>query len=432
MTAVPAPTVTRRPRKGLREIGVLAWIEQWTSLTPTGIGVVGAALGMLLLGQQLGNRSLFLLVYGAFGVVAMAFLLGRRRLQVETARSELPSRARAGRTLDVTLQVTATRRVSTIVLEEVMSAALGPSRRLAVPVLPTGELLEHHYSFTPARRGVYRVGPLLAEWSDPFGLTRRHVVLHEAVDLIVHPNVEASRDRVNKRAWEDPEIRPLQSRPWPSGFDFYGMRDYVHGDDPRRIVWTATARTLDLDTGDGRYLVWEAEQGVTDEVNILLDTYHEHHDGGDPSDTFETAVRATASVASEHLDNGFSVSLYTGQRSAAKHLRGRRHKMTVMDELAAVNLEGAPLVDSVERLFATGGRNSHDIVITPNLDARSASRLRLMMERGTSLTLVLIVTQETDPLVLHRAGTLGCQVVELVPGRPFGPAFQHVIGAGRS
>lgn len=423
---------TRRPRRGFKELGLLAWIEQWTSLTPTGVGVIVAALGMLALGQQLGNRSLFLLVYGAFGVIGMAFILGRRRLQVETKRSELPGRAREGQALDVSLEVTATRRVSTIVLEEVMSEALGPSRRLAVPSLPTGELLEHQYTFVPKRRGVYTVGPLLAEWSDPFGLTRRHAVLHEAVDLIVHPTVETSRDRVNKRAWEDPPVRPRQSRPWPSGFDFYGMRDYVHGDDPRRIVWSATARTLDLENRTGRYLVWEAEQGVTDEVNILLDTFADHHDGGSPSDTFETAVRAAATVASEHLNNGFSVSLFTGEGAIKQHLRGRRHSMTLMDELAAVAESKASLTDGVERLFASGNRNSHDVVITPGLDAKSASRLRLMMEQGTSMTLVLIVTQETDPLVLHRAGSLGCQVVELVPGRPFGPAFRHVVGAGRS
>lgn len=423
---------SRPPRRGLRELGLMAWIEQWTSLTPTGVGVVVAGVAMLALGQQVGNRALFLLVYGAVGTIGMAFLLGRRRLELASARSELPGRAREGQSLDVSLEVTATRRVSTIVLEEILPESFGPSRRVAVSVLPTGQALQHTYTFVPAHRGVYTVGPLLAEWSDPFGLTRRRVVLHDAVDLVVHPTVETSRDRISRRAWEDPPIRPLRSRPWPSGFDFYGMRDYAHGDDPRRIVWRATARTLDLDDGSGRYLVWEAEQGVTDEVNILLDSFHDHHDGGSPSATFETAVRAAATLAHEHLTNGFSLSLFTNDGAVKQHLRGHHHRMALMDNLAAVEEGTATLTTGVERLFTVAHRSSHDIIITPSLDAQSAARLRLMMEQGTSMTLVLIVTQDTDPLVLHRAGTLGCPVVELVPGRPFGPAFRHVVGAGRS
>ena len=95
----------------------------------------------------------------------------------------------------------------------------------------------------PSLRGVYQLGPLAAEWTDPFGLARHQQVLTDAVDVIVHPTTEAIFDRPLTRLWEDPPFRPPVSKPWPQGFEFYGMRDYVPGDDPRRIVWTAAART---------------------------------------------------------------------------------------------------------------------------------------------------------------------------------------------
>jgi hypothetical protein len=93
----------------------------------------------------------------------------------------------------------------------------------------------------------------------------------------VHPRVEQVSDRPLSRQFEDPPIRPPVSKPWPSGFEFYGMREYVPGDDLRRIVWRASART-------GKVMVREAEQGITDHVTVVLDTEHDvQYSSLDPS-----------------------------------------------------------------------------------------------------------------------------------------------------
>ena len=59
----------------------------------------------------------------------------------------------------------------------------------------------------------------------------------------MHPSVEGANDRVTSREWEDPPVRPPVSKPWPSGMEFYGMREYVPGDDLRHIHWRTSART---------------------------------------------------------------------------------------------------------------------------------------------------------------------------------------------
>jgi uncharacterized protein (DUF58 family) len=411
--------------------GLLQWVERRLRLTPVGLAVVG----LIVLGGYVANvtasRALFLLAYGGIATIGMAYVLGRRSLSIETDRSDVARRVREGQPIDVTIMLRAVRRVSTIVVDEVTPESFGTPARLAIPVLPAGETLEHTYRITPRLRGVFELGPLEAEWSDPFGLTRRRVRLLDPISVIVHPRTEGAGDRITSRAWEDPPIRPPISRPWPSGFDFYGMRDYVFGDDPRRIVWRATARTLDED-GDGRYLVWEAEQGITDRVNVLLDTDQQHHSPDRPSTTFETCVRAAASVATHNLDSGFSVTLASNDEPLASFLRGRRSVIRLLDELAAVQPGSTPLLNAVERLFADSDRSVHNVIITPYLDSKTASRLRLLLERGTSMMIVLLVTEDTDPYVIHRAGTLGCSVVEIQPERPMQPAFQHIIGAGRS
>ncbi len=413
-----------RGQVSLRTAGLLGTVERRFGVTPPAVGLALLVIPGFALGRVLGSPAVFLLAYGALAVLGMSRLLARRRLAVEAVRSTLPTRIRVDQPVDVQLQVTAGRRLATVVLEEELPESFGTAVRLPVPVLPVGESLEHGYRFTARRRGVFTVGPLVAEWSDPFGLTRKRVQIAPAETVIVHPNTESVQDRITSREWEDPPIRPPQSKPWPSGFEFYGMRDYVNGDDPRRIIWTASAKT------DDRYLVRESEQGITDRVSLLLDNDREHHSDGDPSETFERAVRAIASLGVRHLADGFSVTLDANGGRLAKALRGPRARIPLLDRLAEVQLDDVPLARSLERLFLDRQRNTHNVLITPYLDGDAARRIRILMERGTSVLLVLLLWEDTDSAMIHRAGGLGCNVVELRPDVSFERTFARVVGAG--
>ncbi|GAC1442887.1 MAG: hypothetical protein NVSMB55_14880 [Mycobacteriales bacterium] len=412
-----------------RAAGWLATIERRTGITPAGLTVAGLIVPGFLLGRVIGSRALFLLVYGALAVLGLSRLLARRALSVEATRSSLPTRIRETASVDVELRVTAKRRLATVVLEEELPEALGAAVRVPVPLLPSGQAVEHSYRFTARRRGVFQVGPLVAEWSDPFGLTRKRAVLAAAETVIVHPSYEAVTDRVTSREWEDPPERPPQSRPWPSGFEFYGMRDYVAGDDPRRINWLASARSLSAD-GSERYLVRESEQGITDRVRLLLDTDSAHHAPGDDSETFERAVRVAASLGVKHLEDGFSVTLESNRARLAQALRGTRSRIPLLDRLAEVQREKAPMSGCLDRLFLDPQRNTHNVLITPHIDDATARRIKVLLSRGTAMLVVLVMWEETDPAAVHRAASLGCGVVELRPGASMSRTFTRVVGAG--
>ncbi|MCA1832069.1 MAG: DUF58 domain-containing protein [Actinomycetota bacterium] len=308
---------------------------------------------------------------------------------------------------------------------------LGGTVHLPVPFAASGSEVKHAYSFVPSLRGVYQVGPLVATWSDPFGLTAHRATLIEPVEIIVHPTVEPVHDRVVTREWEDPPVRPPFSKPWPTGFEFYGMRDYVPGDDPRRIVWRAAARASEA-SGDVRLLVREAEQGITDRVSIILDTDRKVHAAGDPSETFEAAVRTAASLGARHLDDGFAVTLDTNGGRIVEALRGRRNRVRYLDDLARLQRENLPLKAVADRMLVGSRRDLHTIIITPHLDDDTAQRLRVLVQRGVSLLLVLVITDDSDPRSLHRAGALGCNVVEVVPGAPLDQTFRRVAGGRRA
>lgn len=408
----------------------MAWVQRRLGTTPTGLVVLALAGAGATAGRVLSSRTMFVLVYGALAVVVVGRLLNRRQLAIDVRRSKIPLRMREGQRVEVELELTAKRRVSTILVEEVLHSNLGGSVRVPIPLLPAGEVCRHEYSFAPRLRGVYKVGPLVASWSDPFGVNQQSTVLAEPIEVLVHPSTELVHDRVVTREWEDPPVRPPSSRPWPTGFEFYGVRDYVDGDDPRRIVWRATARTLDADNGTGRYLVRESEQGITDRVDLILDTERSRHSPGDVSVSFEAAVRVCASLGARHLDDGFSVTLDANSGALAKGLRGRRSRIDLLDSLARVERERATLDDAVDRVL-TGRRTVHNVLVTPSIAHDTASRLRLLRERGVSMLVVIVHWDGTDPASVKRAAAIGCNIVEVHPGAPLELMFQHLASGSR-
>ncbi|MEO6206224.1 MAG: hypothetical protein ABIO67_12720, partial [Mycobacteriales bacterium] len=121
-----------RGQVSLRTAGLLGTVERRFGVTPPGVGLALLVIPGFILGRVLGSPAVFLLAYGALAVLGMSRLLARRRLVVEAVRSTLPTRIRVDQPVDVQLQVTAGRRLATVVLEEELPESFGTAVRLPV------------------------------------------------------------------------------------------------------------------------------------------------------------------------------------------------------------------------------------------------------------------------------------------------------------
>jgi uncharacterized protein (DUF58 family) len=394
-------------------------------ITRTGqIALVGAVL-LWLMARVVAGVAMYLFSYGALLLVVVSYLIAPRRLRLVGERDGLFPRAQEGDRLDVEVKLTARRRVSTFVLEERVPERLGAPVRVPVVKLPSGQTVTHRYGLRCARRGVYQVGPLVAVAGDPLGLARRETVVEEPFELLVHPRVELVSDRPLTRQFEDPPIRPPVSKPWPSGLEFYGMREYVPGDDLRRIVWRASART-------GKVMVREAEQGITDHITIILDTDRGSHsrDGEGLSESFETGIRVAASLGVRHLRDGYELRCETNGGPLTRALRGAGSQLMLLDSLARLELSRESLSSVIMRLLATHRRDAHNILITPRLGATEAAQLRLLLNTGVSVLVVALLWDEHAADTMGTAAALGCQVVGVNPGQDLSSALSRDIGAG--
>src|SRR5207249_9501821 len=111
--------------------------------------------------------------------------------------------------------------------------------------------------------------------------------------------------------------------------------------------------------------------------------------------------------------------------------RGGNSQMMFLDALARVELEKAPIVDSIMRLVGDPSRDSHIVIITPLLDNEAAARLNLLVQRGASVLVAALIWDEESADTLGVAASLGCQVIEIRPRVPLAVAFRREVGAGR-
>lgn len=160
--------------------------------------------------------------------------------------------------------------------------------------LRKGGKTELRYSISFPLKGKYKIGPVRVRCFDPMLFWVREYVI-EAVDTVdVYVGTEDLR-RVR--------IEPTKTRNWLGnimskrigiGTEFYSIRDYVSGDDMRRINWKGSART-------GRILVNEYEGENSGDAVIVLDAKEEYLSGTESNNTFKAGVRASLSIAAHLL-----------------------------------------------------------------------------------------------------------------------------------
>jgi uncharacterized protein (DUF58 family) len=158
------------------------------------------------------------------------------------------------------------------------------------------------YSVLCRSRGRFRIGPLSVHVTDPFGLARISMRISNTNDLVVYPRVEEIQ--TGELSLQGAGVGDSTSRQlYRSAAEFYTMREYVTGDDLRRIHWPSVART-------GQLMIRQDEATRRSASTVFLDN-RTLALGAVGSPGFERAVSAAASMGRTLLRAGFAVRLAT-------------------------------------------------------------------------------------------------------------------------
>ena len=165
------------------------------------------------------------------------------------------------------------------------------------------ERVTRRYSVRCTARGVHSFGPTTMRSGDVFGFQSRQEEVANRQYLLVYPMVvPLARFGLPARHPFGDYNAPRRMLEDPSRV--VGVRDYMYGDDLRRIHWKASARAIQLQS--------KLYQPTTTytlvlflNVAVQLDVYYGIH-----PELQELAICAAASVANWALDEGLAVGLY--------------------------------------------------------------------------------------------------------------------------
>ena len=271
----------------------------------------------------LGAAFLFKSSYMAFAIYAFLLLVALAHFSCVAWLTGLDAERKVSRNIlqqgEITeVEVTVTNRrgfpIPWIFFEDLYPADFARNGdNSCLTILMPGRSVTMQYALTCPRRGYHRIGPIMMESGDLFGLQRRfrtgrqqdYISVLPTVAYIETFNVSARRPqgavRISNRIYDDPTR-------------IVGAREYMPGDPLNRIHWKASART-------GQLFSKVQEPSSVSGGTLILDLHEDSYVPERRDERMELAITTTASIAYLLQVSGEQVGMLTNGRDAAEIAR---------------------------------------------------------------------------------------------------------------
>jgi len=254
------------------------------------------------------------------------------------------------------------------------------------------------YTTSSPRRGAYRFGSVDLQVARRDGWLRRQVRIPLDHEVAVFPNIVAiKRIQLTLRRGLRALVGQRRARPPGASTAFAGMRDYVRGDDVRRISWTATARR-------DRPVMVEVEAERGQQVMIALDCGRLMTAPAGDMVKLDHAINAALMLAWVAQAYGDRVGLMTFDDRVTNFIkpeRGSTQLHVLTEALYAIkpSYVEPDFGHAMTHLALRIGRRSMVVVLTDLQDPNASRELVAHCLRLAARHLVLVVAM-SDPEVL--------------------------------
>jgi uncharacterized protein (DUF58 family) len=210
---------------------------------------------------------------------------------------------------------------------------------------------------TPKRRGLHHLDRYQISTSFPFGFIKRAVIGRQKDAIVVYPAI-AQVDAKLLTLCRSADQTGATMRPRKGGTDeFYGVKEFREGENPRHIYWRRSARM-------GVLVAKEMTQVAPPRLLILVDTFLANR-SAEAHEALEKAIAMAASLASYALEDGLLVGLcaWSDRWVMITPHRGKRQRRDVLAVLAQLPLNTTH--DALSLMSAS--QSMMDSTITPVL-----------------------------------------------------------------
>lgn len=205
----------------------------------------------------------------------------------------------------------------------------------------------------PKRRGLHTLDKFQISTSFPFGFIKRAVDREHRETLMIYPALAEVNPRLIAMA-RSADKSGATTRPRKGGEDeFYGVKEFRPGENPRWIYWRRSART------PGVMVAKEMTQVSPPRLLVLVDSYVGKRAPAEHA-AVERAIAMAASTISVALEAGLSVGLCAWDNGwvAIPGQRGKRHRRDLLSQVARLPLNtvapAASLLDHSHGLMKSG------------------------------------------------------------------------------
>jgi uncharacterized protein (DUF58 family) len=341
-------------------------------ITRHGWSALVAAAASFAVGRVFGLIELYVLGTGIVIAMLVALITVQRRLPpLSVRRIVSPSMVSVGEPARVDIQLANVGRQFSPYLQLWEPVGNNGGAPMQLAELGPGQTASAAYRVPTTRRGLVRTGPLRALRRDVLGLTQRTTLLAGTEEVLIVPHTIAlpfpsvgSSGRLGQH---------LRMKSWgQTGTEFHSLREYVPGDDIRRINWKATARATSV-------IVRETALEGIRRCTIVLDTTGSQY----AADSFEHAVIAAGSITASSANAGVNTRFVTHDVD----LRGPDVAANTLRWLATVETEsGTPELASMN----SGMSEGMGLVVVVTGTAESAAAAQLRAATGHDETLVVV------------------------------------------
>ena len=251
---------------------------------------------------------------------------------------------------------------------------------------------------TGRARGSFPLGPAALSALGPWGLFRRSIIYSLDDTISVVPSIAgAGRYRLLAAQHRVRTAGQRVIRRRGAGTSFANLRDYVPGDDPRRIDWKATARRHRLISRE-----FTVEQGQT--IMIAIDCGRMMTQLAGDRPRFEYALASALTLADTALSAGDRVGLIVFDSMVRAYIAPTRTPGTlgaIRDVLTGVTatMTEPDYAAAFRTLAERNRRRSLIVLFTDVIDVRSSRAVIALTTRSAERHLPLVVALRNEQLV---------------------------------
>ncbi len=387
--------------------------QDYTATLP-GLLFLGALLLIAVSAVNTQRALLFLILGLMLGAFFLSVAVSRRMVSAVAVIRDMPARTFANRVVYLGYYLRHRRRRGPVIgleLAEVHPPAQLESVGAYCLFLPAGAAFKSGSRFVARQRGRLELTRMRVSTRFPFSLLRAQRDVVQEDSMLVWPALGRLKTApLLDGAAEVSDAAPSQVR---SGADeFFGLRDYRQGDNPRWIHWKRSAST-------GAPVVREMSKPRPDVLYVAMDT--QLSDGSVEQDRLrERLIRFAATLIDYAFHREYRVGLavaYSKTALGVPAAAGRGHRTTLLDVLGEIDrnteIDFARTLSAMPRRFL---RDAHVVAIGPDarrlkaVDALRGACRRLTVVTGENLQELF----EDDPVEADQARA------EAAPAEPEG------------